>query len=544
MRRQSIPLVPLFVLLGVLVLPEAIPRLQAAPAASEAVVGSRRPIFPGEPDVRPFWNHYSTRFIWAPAFDLSAVAGASRYRFTLHTSGGEKQFTAAQPWAPLSPVWDDVPEGMVELSVAALNAAGEVVASAGERTFYRSPLFSGSAAQPIKPYADAGRWALEAIYQAPHVQHWLVDGNPDRRYRLYCYPPKVMGALVRAMVAYSRVAKSSVDHTRALEIGRRVANHLIAISAPESAPYPHFPPTYTSDVNDPLPAAAKRTGKWMFVPAAADTAFGYLDLYDATHDTRYLDAAKAIASTYRKTQGDDGTWYVMVDHNTGEPIRPNRQIPTWIMFLFDRLERQHGITDFKSSRERAWRWIVENPLKSNRWEGQFEDGTPGPPYRNLAREQACDVAGMLLDAPDRRPEDFERAEELLRFAEDQFVIWSPIKDAAGWNRMPNRRKATDSWITPSVMEQYGAYAPVARSSAILIHAYLKAFHATNRAIYREKARALANGLIIAQAWMAATHDGNGEIPTWLTGHDPINWLNNSFYAADAVSAVAAEASAN
>jgi maltose/maltodextrin transport system substrate-binding protein len=344
-----------------------------------------------------------------------------------------------------------------------------------------------------------------------------------------------MGALVRAMAAYAKVTPSAEERTCALEIARRTADYLIATSTPASARYAHFPLTYTLEVDDPMPAARNRTGKWMFIPSAADTAFGYLDLYDATDDAKYLDAAKAIADTYAKTQGDDGSWPVMIDFNPGQPLRPNRMIPTWVIHLFDRFDRQYHVPAYKPNRDRAWNWIVKNPLKTYRWEGQFEDGTPREPYRNLAREQACDVAAMLLDELNAHPEYRATIDELLHFAEDQFVVWAPIKDPAGWEKaMPKRRKNVGDWITPCVMEQYGAYAPVARSSAILINTYAKAYRVTGQEIYRAKARALANGLVKAQVWLAKQYAGNGEIPTWLTGHEPVNWLNNSFYAAESL----------
>ena len=347
------------------------------------------------------------------------------------------------------------------------------------------------------------------------------------------------GAGSRAWWRTARLPRRRTSATKSIEIAKRVANHLIATSTPADAPYPHFPLTYTNDPNQPRPQARERAGKWMFVPAAVDTALGYLDLFDATKDQKYFDAAKAIADTYRKTQGEDSTWSIMVDLKTGEPIRPNRQIPTWIIFFYDRLETQYGVADYKESRKRAWNWIVEHPLKTYQWDGQFEDGRPGEPYKNLAREQACDVAGMLLDDAKNHPENVAQAEELIRFSEDQFVVWATIKDPAGWAKvMPNRRPRVGQWITPSVCEQYGAYAPVARSSAILINTYLKAYKVTGKELYVERARALANGLIKGQAWLAETHDGNGEIPTWLTRGAPMNWLNNSFYAAEAVKAVA------
>ncbi|HET7896739.1 MAG TPA: hypothetical protein VFL47_03700, partial [Flavisolibacter sp.] len=90
------------------------------------------------------------------------------------------------------------------------------------------------------------------------------------------------------------------------------------------------------------------------------------------------------------------------------------------------------------------------------------------------------------------------------------------------------------WITPAVLEQYSCYDPVARSSAILINAYLRAHEVTRNSLYLAKAKALANAMLEGQAYVNATYKGTGEIPTWNMKIPPSNWLNNSYYAAEAV----------
>jgi maltose/maltodextrin transport system substrate-binding protein len=277
---------------------------------------------------------------------------------------------------------------------------------------------------------------------------------------------------------------------------------------------------------------------WLFVPSTVDAALAYLDLFDLTNDAKYIDAAKAIADTLLKRQDADGTWPNMVDYETNKPAAPQRMIPTWVIFLFDRLRTQYHHEGYQASRAKAWNWIVEHPLKTYQWDGQFEDIKLHPPYINLAREQACDVAVLLLSNP-KYSNELAQAQELIRFAEDQFAIWAPVKDVAGWQKaMPNRNKTTADWITPGVFEQYVCYAPVARSAAILINTYLKAHEVTHNPQYLEKAKALANGMLEGQAYFAKNFNSNGEIPTWGIKKKPVNWLNNSFYAADAVLNVA------
>lgn len=510
----------------------------AAPAESDVY---NRPVAPGGVDGRAFWNKFAHRFIYAPAFRLPEVDGAASYRFTVIGADGDSRlFVADRPTAALSQVWGDVPEGLTTVSVDGLDASGQTIGPSGERTFYRSPGFSGDVPAPAQPYAEAAREALRAIFVAPHVQHWLKTGKHDRGYRRYCYPNKVMGGLARAMAAYARLAENEDDRKAAAEISRRVADHLIALRYPADAPYPNVPPTYSLDVEVNSAARERYAKRWLMTSSAMDAALALLDVYDVASDQKYLDAATAIADTFAEKQEEDGTWPLVVDWETGEPTSPQRMSPTWVIFFLDRLERQYHIADYRAARRSAWEWIESHPLATYQWDGQFEDVNPRRPYRNLSREQACDVATLLLSDPDVRPQQIAQAEELLRFAEDQFVVWEPVKDPQGWARAhgPQVPVVAQHWMTPCVLEQYMCYLPVARSSAVQINAYLKAHERTGQEHYRQKARALANGLITGQKWLAETHGGNGEIPTWVMTNKVLNWLNNSFYAAEAVQHVA------
>ncbi len=275
--------------------------------------------------------------------------------------------------------------------------------------------------------------------------------------------------------------------------------------------------------------------RWLMVPSIVDAVFGYLDLYDVTKEQKYLDAAKDAADTLVETQEPDGTWPLMADWKTGKSITPHRHIPTWIIFLFDRLEREHQLTQYQPARAKAWEWILANPMKTYQWDAQFEDIKLREPYMNLAREQACDVAVLLLSDPKRTDEQVKQAEDLIRFSEDQFVCWAPVTDVDGWRKaMPMRYKNVDQYILPGVFEQYVCYGPVARSGAIMIHTYLKAHEVTGNETYLEKARDIANGMLTGQKDAAENYGTDGEIPTWGMQRKPVNWLNNSYYSAQSV----------
>jgi len=498
------------------------------------------PVRPGTPGSVPFWNNYSKRFMYAPAFDVAATTGAASYRFVITDINGKNEtFTAPEPWAALTPVWSSIPEGYTTLTIEALDKGGNKIAVAAERTFYRSAGFTGiKDGRTSKNYFESGRECLKALYNNPSVQYWLSHKSPDPKYSHYGFPSKVIGGVVRAMVKYHEVAETQAERDNALKMAANAADYLLSIRYAEPAGYAGMIPTYAINSDKPIAVAAKRSGlKYFMVTSCVDAAFGLLDLYDATHEQKYLDACKKMADILLKKQNAEGTWPHMVNAETGQSVHDQLLIPTWIIFLFDRLEHQYHLTQYKASRQQAWNWIVNNPLKTYRWDGQFEDVQLVGPYQDLAREQACDVASLLLDKAGKNEAILTKVDDLLRFAEDQFVVWAPMTDVKGWVKImpPKPQRHPETWFAPTVLEQYVCYEPVARSSAILINVYLKAYKVTGKHLYFEKAKALGNGLLYGQEWVASQAGKNDvEIPTWVKHMKPSNWLNNSYYAAEAV----------
>ncbi len=509
--------------------------VSAQPAAKGE--GALQPVHAGKPGSSAFWNSYAGRFIYPPAFEISETKGAAFYRFTVTGSDGRQhRFKEWKPWNALTPVWEAVPEGVTELEVTAMDRAGKAVAAPVKRTFYRSPAFPGVAIKPASVYFNAGRQGLEALFKTPAVQYWLQHKKPDPAYARYCFPNKVIGGLLRGMIAYVQLAATKRERTDALQMARNMGDYLLSVRQPATAHYAFIPPTYLNNVETPAGPALKRWQEgWFMVPSAIDAALGFLDLFDATGDSVYFQATQRIAQTLAATQEPDGTWPLMVKGTESRPVTPQRLIPTPVILFFDRMEQQYAIHSYRLAKERAWSWILKNPLETYQWDGQFEDVALHGAYKNLAREQACDVASLLLDQATGNPAGMAQAEELLRFAEDQFVVWAPVKDPEGWNHtIGGRKRAPETWFAPTVLEQYVCYEPVARSSAVLIHVYLKAHTVTKKQVYLEKAAALANGLLAGQSWISETYGGIAEIPTWVKKVKPSNWMNNSFYAAEAV----------
>ncbi len=495
---------------------------------------STRPIRPGIANERPFWNQYAKRFIYAPAFDFQASPNVSGYRFTVtsKTNAKEVHFEAESPWASLAPIWADLPEDHYHLSVEALPAANDSTDKViGERDFLKSTPFTGVKNEPAFPYRESGLRNLQFLLRDPKIQYWLQHRQPDPSYPLWCHSTKIMSALVIGLIHYAKYCPDAEDVDQALAITQIVVDFLLAMREGPEKPLAHWPPTYW----DGIPRGDHPYFEnEIMTNSPAIGAEMLLDLHEFTGEEDYFLAAKRIAETYVRTQREDGTWPQILHTETGEAVKKNLLVPTMVIELFDRFIEDHDLVEFQQPRQKAFTWCMTQPVKTFNWQAQFEDTRPQKQFKNLSREEPSEFARILFKASEKHPEYIELAEELLRFAEDQFIVWDDADPALTypWFREDSKWNGTvrpdgHDWFVPAALEQYKFYTPIARSSQLMILAYLTAYEYTHKPIYHAKAVALANTLTNAQHF-----HGGGEIPTHLRKNLPeLNWLNNGIYPA-------------
>jgi hypothetical protein len=453
------------------------------------------PLRPGVPGKAPFWNVASGRFMYAPAFNFKTIAGASRYRFTVTAADGMHTFDAEKPHASLAPVWLNVPTGSVQLKVEGLDAKGEVIGLSGTRAFHRAPMYNGPYNKQIKDYKQSVQEGLHTLFSRRYFNEWMQPGVPasdyrktgEYRYAGAAYPAKLIGAVVAGSALYAQLEPRPEDADKVLAIGRKAADYLISLSVPDGKPMESFPPTYD-----------ERKDVMMNYPAEA--AMAYLDFYDVTKENKYLDAAVKVAQTYQKLQLPNGTWSTVITPS-GKGHGPSMLNGVEPVRFFERLMEQYGHEEFKEMRDKAFTYLMANPMKSYMWTSQFEDGPPNHTYNRLSPAQACELAMYLFDHRKDNANYVDQAVELMRWSEDQFACW----EVEG-----NPKFIGQSWLKlPCVMEQYGYMVPVNFSSQHLILTYIKAWQATGNKLYLAKAKDLANALLIAQKMH------KGEYPTYL-----------------------------
>ncbi|MEE4310757.1 MAG: hypothetical protein V2J62_02710 [candidate division KSB1 bacterium] len=495
---------------------------------------SVKPIHPGRPGHIPFWNIHARRAIYAPVFYNELGANADHYVYSLVSEKGSTtyQFEAECPWAALTPVWKDVSAGRLSLTVQGMDRSGNRIPSAfTEKVFLKSSSFRGVTNRASYGYDESGMRCLKALLYEDTFQTWLRTGKPNPEYPLWVHPSKIVGAVIAGMSFYANATTDSSEAAMSREIALRAGDFLLSLREPEGRPLEFWTHSYWDGVprgNHPIYMTQIMTNY------PAEAALAFFDLYDATGETRFYEAGYRIALTYRNRQREDGTWPQLLDIRTGESVKNFLLIPVMVIKLFDRMISQYDMHDFADARERAFQWCMVNPMKTYNWQGQFEDTRPKSAYQNMSRAEAVEMVVYLLDEVNDHPEYLELGLELLRFAEDQFVVWNqddPVlftnwfKEGSHWNgNDPDNGK---DWFLPCVLEQYKFYTPISRSNSTMMLAHLKAWEVTSENIYLAKAVALANTITNAQAF-----HGGGVIPTHLRKTLPeLNWLNCAVYPA-------------
>ena len=487
----------------------------------------------GKIDERPFWNLFSSQHMYVPCFQFADAPGYNEYLFTVtDCNGKEYTFNADTPCAYLTPVWDKLPEGIVEIKVYAQREGFPEVLT-GARSVYKSAPFKGVGFYPEKAvgYRECALKAYRHIFNMPTTRYWLEKGEPDPYYDINVYPSKVVSRLIEAMLRYAKLEPENKEE--ALKIAVNAAEYLINISFKGDSPVKGLPPTYYLDfykkpIGFSIETAPKRVNSIMMIyPAYMGVA--YLELEEATKDFRYFEAAKAIADYYSENVCENGSWHLMVSVETGEPLTDNYCVDDEIFNFFNLMYKRTGEEKWQRLLDGAKNYLMESCYRPFNWEGQFEDSKISRNYSNLSHYPATAFAALVADTMACDAEMVKGAEAAVRFAEDQFVIW---ENFAPWNsRIDGIPKDMSKWHSPAGLEQFNWNVPIDASSANMLEGFKNAYRLTENPCWLAKAVAMANSVTNMQ------NEETGLIPThWMTDtakeDGGMFWVNCMIYAAN------------
>lgn len=444
-----------------------------------------RPVRPGYEGKNPYWNGYSTRFIFAPAFDFKEVEGAKAYRYTASVKGKDYCFTAAKPNLALTPVWRQLPVGDVALKVEGIDAEGQVAGLAGERSFYRHFPFHGPYHGQVRSYKETAVRAMMYIHRLPSTQAWEHGTEADMSFPHNTYPCKTVSAVIRSELMLTHF--SPKEKEKALAIAKGAGDFLMRISQAPDAPLAYFPPTYYGNL---LASAFElNQGKTMGMEAAK-AALALLDLYEYTREEKYLHHALGIARTYVRIQREDGSVPMKLVLATGEAVNDVNASLHCLLYVFRKLHDSFGIDEFEPARLKAEHWMKTCAYDRFEMVGQFEDIRieDRKPYENLTHWTGVPYLTYALNNGDRSPETLALARDVINFSEDQFVLWDSEPGPDGYQ----------VFSLPGVWEQHRYPVPVDDSAGNLATGWLALYQATGDKLYFAKAKALMDHMTAVQ----------------------------------------------
>lgn len=491
------------------------------------------PVRPGIPGVSPFWNEKAVQFLYPPAFDVKPVSSAFEYRFTIVSQQMDTIcFKSKNPNESLSRVWTKISVGKHALTIDALAENGQVLETIYRRSFHRAAEFEKGKTERMVSLEESVKMGLNALVHSPDMTCWFrKEGEPDSTFILYRYPSKIVGSAASALAIYATQDPVPVDAAKALEASRNAADYLLRLSFAKGETWEYHPRTYHPTMFQEILARQKMDPDHYMTSMGSVVAQYYLDVYEATKDKKYIEAAVKIGNTYLNNQDKNGTWGLLVNGKSGALITENPLVPTIVIAFLQRISYITADKRFEEAANKALAWLYENPVRTWNWQGQFEDVRPLPPYQNLTQHEACDFAIYLLQYYSHDKERVKLAKDLIRFSEDQFVVWSnPPVDNPMVQNPDGKRANSAKWITPCVLEQYRCYAPVSASSSKMIKAYIALYRVTKDVLCLDKANALATSMVNLQQTPLA----GGRYLTWIQQNSGLKWLNCELYTIESL----------
>ena len=186
-----------------------------------------------------------------------------------------------------------------------------------------------------------------------------------------------------------------------VDIARVMLDRLIAYHTPEYFAWGGVP--YASaHPGTGIYFGARADGEYATEPdKIAQAARAYVDFYELTEETLYLDAARhcadALVAKMRTGDAAHSPWAFRVDARAGHVIEEYTADIVQAVRLFDELIRL-GDTKYVAARDAAWNWILKYQMQNGAWKGYFEDIRLDPENANRDQLSPLETARYILQS--------------------------------------------------------------------------------------------------------------------------------------------------
>lgn len=159
-------------------------------------------------------------------------------------------------------------------------------------------------------------------------------------------------------------------------------------------------------------------------------ALALLELFGCTGESKYREAAEAVARTLAATQLPTGNWPFRVNPKTGEVREAYTSSAIYALMLFEALG-QGNDNRWAEAKAKTLKWILEGPVKTMQWNGFYEDVTKKMGKKNRTNWDCIDTARWLIAHRADNPEYLLMARRLHDWIARVFVeknsTWAPAE---------------------------------------------------------------------------------------------------------------------
>ncbi|MFH1613537.1 MAG: hypothetical protein ABIG61_00425 [Planctomycetota bacterium] len=422
--------------------------------------------------------------------------------------GGTVSFKCGKENVDVAEIWDNIAPGFCRMRIQGLDAQSRTVAVSRQYCFTKGYTFDGQKQKTLdyKEYIERiARYLLS--YRTPMAYEpeqptclWHSSTDEWGSVSPGSYPIQFENA-VEAFLLYYHWQDAKQPKEGFAE-AKRIVDWTLDHRSTEDSAAAGLPCTTASKGQ----LGGRVEGQRLSLNGAATTARTYVWMYHETGDEKYLNAAEQVADTLLKFQKPDGSWPWRINMKTGEITDHYSSLVLEFIRLFELLVEIKSNDKYSQARDKALAWMLENPVKTYRWEGYFCDDPGGnyekyEQYSKTSHFGALWVGKYLLDHLEENLDYLSIAVDISDWVENHYVVH-------GEEMMWQEGIPANQPHTPAMIEEPSYRRTVTGHPANWLGLLLKLYEATGENLYVYKAIACANAItysVLADGSVAPEH---------------------------------------
>lgn len=288
--------------------------------------------------------------------------------------------------------------------------------------------------QPRKPIPQAIADAMQLLRKADgEYKPGNIDGplagyftscyvQPDgtRSDRNMAFPARQHAYFINTFLLYhDYLAKNGgKGQEEWLQRAKDLADWNLAHSTAPDAHYANLP--WSAYDNDKGTPGGSKDRDALEPDKAAFIGTAFLNLYAATKDAKYLDAARAIGKTLAERQGEDGSWPFRVVPQDGTVRQQFGGAPVFFVQFFQALGKHDDDAAFKKAYDKALKLMIERNIEQNLW-GTYHEDIVEKPKGYLSAEPMSFTADWLFRNAKENPKFVEMGRKVIERMEENLV---------------------------------------------------------------------------------------------------------------------------